>query len=65
MNPSVVFEIVELALSLTKNQTGGKVQQDATLADTLVQIIAKSIQAYKDQAGQPVDPTLIKAEAPL
>ena len=35
MNPNVAFEIAELAASLVKTQTSGKVQQDAALAAIL------------------------------
>jgi hypothetical protein len=42
MNPNLAFEIVELALSLTKTQASGKLQQDAALAGVLLQIIEKA-----------------------
>jgi hypothetical protein len=62
MNPNVAFEIVELALSLLKSQTSGKIQQDANLADVLAQIVGKAAQAYRDHTGQPLDPSLIQPE---
>jgi hypothetical protein len=65
MTPNFAFEIVELALGILKNQTAGKVQQDAALAGALLQIIQKAVQAYEDQTGQPLDPTLIQAENPV
>jgi len=65
MNPKVAFEIVELALSLAKNQTGGKIQEDLTLADILLQIIGKAVYAYQQHTGEPLDPSLIKAEEPV
>jgi hypothetical protein len=65
MNTNFAIEIIELALSIMKNQTTGKTQQDATLVAVLVSIIRKSIQAYEQQTGQPLDPSLIKAEDPL
>ena len=65
MNPNVAFEIIELALSLAKSQADGKIQQDANLANILVQIIGKAVQAYQDHTGEPLDPSLIKAEAPV
>ena len=62
MNPHLAFEIVELAVSLAKTQASGTLQQDATLAGVLLQIVKKAVQAYQDQTGEPLDPTLIKAE---
>ena len=62
MNATVIFEIVELAVSLAKTQASGKLQQDVTLAGMLLQIIEKAVQAYQAHTGQPVDPSLIKAE---
>jgi len=61
-SPDIAFEIVNLAVSLVQAQTTGKVQQDATLATILLQIINKAVQAYQDHTGQPLDPSLIKAE---
>ena len=62
MNATVALEIIDLALSIAKTQTAGKLQQGAALADTLLQIIQKAVQAYQNQTGQPLDPSLIKAE---
>jgi hypothetical protein len=64
MNTDVVFEIVTLAVSLLRAQTTGKVQQDATLASILLQIVQKAVQAYQDHTGETLDPALIKAEDP-
>jgi hypothetical protein len=62
MNPEVALQIAELAVSLAKTQAGGRVQQDAALAGILLQIIEKAVHAYQDHTGQPLDPSLIKAE---
>lgn len=62
MSPDVAFEIVNLAVSLVQAQTTGKAQQNATLANILLQIINKAVQAYQDHTGKPLDPSLIKAE---
>jgi hypothetical protein len=43
----------------------GKAQQDATLSGILLQIIARAIQAYQDQTGETLDPSLIKPEQVL
>ena len=58
MNPNVAFEILELALSLLKSP-------GANSAATLVRIVGKAVQAYQDHTGQPLDPSLIKAEDPV
>ena len=62
MNSDFAFEIVDLALSVVKALAGGKVQQGATLAGLLVQIIAKAKKACEDHTGKPLDLSLIKAE---
>lgn len=62
MNPDIAFQIAELALSLAKTQAGGRVQQDAMLAGTLLQIVEKAVHAYQDHTGQPLDLSLIKPE---
>ena len=64
MNP-LIFEIVQLALSLVQSQLPGKAQQDATAADTLLQIVQKGAQAYSQETGAPLYVTLIKSEDPL
>jgi hypothetical protein len=65
MNPNVVWEIADLALTLAKTQASGTVQQDAVLAATLLQIIEKAVQAYQDHTGEPLDPSLIRPEDAL
>ena len=65
MNTNFAFEIVDLALGIARQQTTGSVQQDATLADALVQIIQKAVQAYQAQTGQALDPNLIQPETPV
>jgi hypothetical protein len=62
MNSTFAFEIAELAVSLARTQASGRVQQDAELAGTLLQIIQKAVQAYQDHTGKVLDPNLIKAE---
>jgi hypothetical protein len=62
MNPIVGLQILELAVSLAKTQAGGKIQQEVNLADMLLQIIGKAVQAYQDHTGEPLDPALIKVE---
>jgi hypothetical protein len=40
-------------------------QQDATLADILLEIVRKAAQAYQEHTGEMLHPSLIKAEDPL
>jgi hypothetical protein len=65
MNPNAALEIFNLAVTLVKTQSSGKVQQDATIAGILLQIVAKAVQAYQDHTGETLDPSLIKAEDTL
>jgi hypothetical protein len=59
MNLNVVFEIAELALSVVKSHATGKVQEGTALADTLLELIHKTIHAYKEHTGAMPDPALI------
>jgi len=65
MNPALVFNIAELALSLAKSQLPGKTQHDVPVADTLLDIVRKGAQAYQQHTGEPLNPLLIRAEEPL
>jgi hypothetical protein len=49
-------DIMALALSI---------MQGADVASVFVQIIGKAIQGYQAHTGKPLDPMLIKAEAPI
>jgi hypothetical protein len=59
MNLNLIFEIVEMALSVVKSQTTGKTQEGTALADSLVEIIRKTIDAYRQHTGAVPDPALI------
>jgi len=63
--PKLIVQILQLALSLVESQTSGKAQSDATLAQTLLNIVQAAAQAYQSQTGQPIDPSLIKPEAAI
>jgi hypothetical protein len=65
MTVKIIIDMIELALSLVKNQSNGKLQHNATVAAVLVSIINKAIQAYESHTGQPLDVSLIKPEAPV
>jgi hypothetical protein len=65
MNIDLIFQILQLALGIAQVQSAGKVQQDAAIADNLVQIVKSATQAYEQHTGLPLDPDLIKAEDPI
>ena len=65
MNANIVFDILELVVGLVKTQASGRVQQDANIADILLQIAGKIRKAYQQQTGKPLDPALIKPEQPV
>ena len=71
MNPGVVFEIMDLAVTLARAQTGGasgaseNIRQDAMLARALLQIIEKAVQAYQEHTGERLDPSLIRPALPI
>ena len=65
MNASLILQLVEVAITLARSQTDGTPQQDAGVANTLLGIIQKSVQAYEDHTGEPLDPLLIRAENPV
>jgi hypothetical protein len=58
MNTNVAIQLVEIALSLVKDQKGAAVE-------ALVQIVGKAVQTYKQNVGLALDPSLIKAEEPV
>ena len=64
MNLDLIMEIAELALSLVNNALNGT-QPSVAVTSTLLQILQKGAQAYQQHTGQPLDPTLITAEAPV
>jgi hypothetical protein len=60
MNPTLIFQIVQIAISLAQNQLDSK-----DVASTLLAIVQKGVQAYEANTGLPLDPKLIKAENPV
>ena len=47
---------------LLKALSGGKLEKNAAIAGTLVQIAQKSILAYQSHMGEALDPALIRPE---
>jgi hypothetical protein len=61
MNTTLIFEILQLALSLAQSLMSGTAAPDTT-AQSLLDIVQKGQQAYQQHTGQPLDPSLIKVE---
>jgi len=60
MNPTLIFQIVQAAIALAQSQLDSK-----DVANTLLGIVQKGVQAYEANTGLPLDPKLIKAEDPV
>ena len=52
MTLDVVFEIAEMVLSVVKSQATGKVQEGTAIADTLLELVHKTIHACQQDAGK-------------
>jgi hypothetical protein len=65
MNPNLIMQILQLALSLAQAQLTGKPAQNVSIAQVLLEIVQKGAQAYQLQTGRPLDVSLIKPEAEL
>ena len=62
MNLKVATRIARLAFALLRGQLRGSAQSDAAIAQTLSHIVRIAAQAYHNHVGEPIDPSLIKAE---
>ena len=60
MNPNVITELIELAISLANTHLAGR---DVT--HILLDIIRKGVQAYEDQTGEALNPALIRPETTI
>ena len=65
MNFDRVREIITLTAELVEASTGTDLLKETTSAAILLDLIRKGIQAYQEHSGQPLDPSLVKVEAPL
>ena len=59
------LKVAAAAMSLAKLRANGKVQQGATTAGLLLQIIGKGVQVYEEHTGEKFDLSLIKPESPV
>ena len=60
MNAGLIYQLVELALSLAQNELNG-----STMESTLLDITKKGVQAYQEQTGKALDPRLVGILYPL
>ena len=65
MNLNRLREIVTLCGELLEASTGEGPQKETAVTVILLEMIRKGIQTYQEHTGQPLDPSLVKAEAPL
>jgi hypothetical protein len=57
---NLILQLVEVAIALAQSQLA-----PGDAAATLAGIVERAVSASQTQAGQPLDPSLIKQEAPL
>jgi len=65
MNLNLVFEILEIASALVNTRNAASGIRDSDVAAALLAIVRKGAQAYEEHTGEALDPSLIKAEAPI
>ena len=57
MNPEVIREFLDLAIALAEAHLAGR-----DVAQILLNIVRKGVQAWEDQTGKTLNPELIRAE---
>jgi hypothetical protein len=60
MNAGLIYQLVELAISLAQNELDG-----STMENTLIDIIQKGVQVYHEQTGKALDPRTVGILYPL
>ena len=65
MNSDLVFEILELGVSLVREVATNNSKDNLSLEETLIELAQRTDQAYEDHTGQPLDPSLIRNEDPI
>jgi len=66
MNPALaLLGVAELALSLAEARLDAETQQDAAIADVLIEIVRKGAEAYQQHTGEALNPPLIRPEPPM
>src|SRR5262249_30268398 len=64
MSITLALDLAEIALELA-SQGDGPIQAAKEVASSLLGIIDKGIQAYRDHTGEPISLNLIKAETEI
>ena len=65
MNRKLIFKIAGLALALIEVHARQDDRLASTIKEMLLEIVRMGIRAYEQHTGEPLDPALIKTEAPL
>ena len=65
MNRNLIFKIAGSALALVEIDARQDDRLASTTEEMLLEIVRMGIRAYEQHTGKPLDPALIKAEAPL
>lgn len=67
MNPALqnLLNILAIAAAAVADTASGKVSDAGEIAEYMLRIANASIGAYESQVGKPIDPTLLKPEAPI
>ena len=60
MNPDLILRLVDVAIELARSQMDSGDTKQALLG-----IVQKGMRAYTAHTGEPLDPSLIKAEEPV
>ena len=60
MTQKLILQLIEVLIALAQSQLS-----PGDAAATLVGVVQRGLSAYQTHTGQPMDPSLIKAEAPL
>ena len=56
MTPNLIYQLLDLAIALVRAIPRANIER------TLLDIVQKSVAAYEEQTGKPLDPRLITVE---
>ena len=65
MNTDLAFEIAYLALTVAQDIGKPDFQHDVDIEHTLVEIMQRTADVYRQHTGEPLNPSLINFEEPL
>jgi hypothetical protein len=63
MSSDLIFELIDIALSLAQSEVDGTMEGDAAVAQTLAEIGHRVEQAYEDHTGEELNLNLVPAES--